>query len=675
MAPALIAYNLPRLVEYIAISVWGCCFICVVGMPRPENWIKQIQSPHLLYLNFNRFYRGLKKHKTHSKMKHLLKVSMLISLLFASVNVFGQSAVERFEVNGLYYSFKSKTDKTVYVTYDNSNYSSGGYYKGVTHITIPSSIYYSGDYYSVIGIGNSAFSHCETLKSVTILAPITYIGYSAFYYTGITSIEIPTTVKTIGDDTFKSCDYLTDVIISGDVSMGDGVFDGCDQLTNIEFKGQISGTIGNYTFCNCSSLKSISISGPVTEIGKNAFYYCNNLTSINLPNSIKTIGDYAFYSCEKLLSFSAPSNLSTIGESAFNYCRELNTFVFNSDITVIPTKTFYRCYSLTNIILPNSITTIGDSSFEDCSSLSSLDLPTNLKTIGNNTFSGCTKLKSLFIPTSLSRIGNNAFLNCSSLNEIIYTSSNAPQNWIATTNTYVPSLTNYSTPPQSINNATVTELITWSDNTFVYNIGKPNITWTNNLKGYNATLIVPELESSIGKHNALIPCTFYNSSKSFEIKIPYTYEIISDDTQITIKDSEKGILTLFTKIGACEKFKFEAAEGWTINSVIFNNTDVTDQLSDIGEYTTPTIQNISTINISYKQDVTSTQAIDSNQVKVYGYDGNLFIQGTNDGSLVEIIDINGISYSEFCHGTLNVKLPSNNIYIIKVEGNTYKIAL
>ena len=37
------------MVDYIAISVWGYCFICGMGTPRPKNEIKQntILTPFL----------------------------------------------------------------------------------------------------------------------------------------------------------------------------------------------------------------------------------------------------------------------------------------------------------------------------------------------------------------------------------------------------------------------------------------------------------------------------------------------------------------------------------------------------------------------------------------------------------------------------------------------------
>jgi TPR repeat protein len=55
--------------------------------------------------------------------------------------------------------------------------------------------------------------------------------------------------------------------------------------------------IGENAFRNCRSLINVIIPDGVTHIGKWAFIHCSNVESLTLPDSIKYIGDMAFYNC------------------------------------------------------------------------------------------------------------------------------------------------------------------------------------------------------------------------------------------------------------------------------------------------------------------------------------------------------------------------------------------
>lgn len=51
-----------------------------------------------------------------------------------------------------------------------------------------------------------------------------------------------------------------------------------------------------------SNLKTVSLPGTVTSIGRNAFNSCTGLTSINIPASVTTMSDGAFWGCTALNS-------------------------------------------------------------------------------------------------------------------------------------------------------------------------------------------------------------------------------------------------------------------------------------------------------------------------------------------------------------------------------------
>ena len=112
----------------------------------------------------------------------------------------------------------------------------------ITSVTIPT---------SVRSIGKGAFGRCSALSSVTFTptSQVTSIGQSAFYSSGLTSITIPTSVTSIGEDAFGGCTSLTSV-----------TFTPTSQVTSIS----------HYAFAS-SGLTSVIIPDSVIRIGFYAF--------------------------------------------------------------------------------------------------------------------------------------------------------------------------------------------------------------------------------------------------------------------------------------------------------------------------------------------------------------------------------------------------------------------
>ncbi len=166
------------------------------------------------------------------KLKSL--VLAVIGLLF-SVSV----SAHDFEVDGIYYNVTSytDTDMTVEVTYRGRyDYSYHGEYSGA--VTIPETVT-DPDYmetYSVTRIGQHAFSGSGS---------------------GLTSVAIPNSVTSIGDEAFYGCSGLTSVVIPNSVT-----------------------SIGNWAFIDCYDLTSVVIGSGVTSIGEETFSNCSNLTSV-----------------------------------------------------------------------------------------------------------------------------------------------------------------------------------------------------------------------------------------------------------------------------------------------------------------------------------------------------------------------------------------------------------
>ena len=140
------------------------------------------------------------------------------------------------------------------------------------------------------------------------------------------------------------------------------------EITSIELPSTLT-SIGEYVFDGCRGLESITLPEGLTSIGYYAFNGCSSLTSITLPEGLTSIGDSAFSSCSSLTSITLPEGLTSIGDSAFSSCSSLTSIIFPSSLTSIELFAFNHCTSLTSITLPSSLTSIGGWAFSGCSGL------------------------------------------------------------------------------------------------------------------------------------------------------------------------------------------------------------------------------------------------------------------------------------------------------------------
>ena len=78
-------------------------------------------------------------------------------------------------------------------------------------------------------------------------------------------------------------------------------YENCSSLTSVEIPSSVT-SIGDCAFSGCYDLTSIELPPSVTSIGNQAFYDCNSLTSIEIPSSVALIGYRAFSGCSGLTS-------------------------------------------------------------------------------------------------------------------------------------------------------------------------------------------------------------------------------------------------------------------------------------------------------------------------------------------------------------------------------------
>jgi len=372
--------------------------------------------------------------------------------------------------NGIYYNIINGNEAEVTYPYGNDEEPISAY---SGNVVIPSSVTNGNTKYSVTSIGESAFSYCSGLTSITIPNSVTSIGDYAFSYcSGLTSVTIPNSVTSIGDYAFSDCSGLTSVTIPNSVtSIGKNAF---RRVLCVIYSGSAEGSrwgaYGVYVaidenFCYKDAEKTI--------ISR----YIGHGGDVVIPNCVTAIEDGIFnidyYGGERITSITIPNGLdvSHAGISIKKdgvYYRVLNSNEVSVDFIGAES-------SLTDINIPSTITagntftvtSIDDYAFSG-STISSIIVPDNvdisnasiriekdgiyynvisnnevsvdraesshteinipnkvtagmtfvITEIEENAFSDCSNLKSVSIPSGVTKVEEGAFSGCTLLKDV-----------------------------------------------------------------------------------------------------------------------------------------------------------------------------------------------------------------------------------------------------------------
>ncbi len=118
---------------------------------------------------------------------------------------------------------------------------------------------------------NKQIHEWEAVGEIEIREGTTLMGVDAFEMSDITSVKLPSTLKSISKLGFYWCKNLNNVVIPGTVK-----------------------EIGDNAFSWCESLSNLTISEGVEHIGEAAFFRCNNLNEVTIPKSVTQIDMHAF---------------------------------------------------------------------------------------------------------------------------------------------------------------------------------------------------------------------------------------------------------------------------------------------------------------------------------------------------------------------------------------------
>lgn len=134
---------------------------------------------------------------------------------------------------------------------------------------------------SVTEVGTHAFCYAKNLRTMNIPSTVTTIGGQAFDRAKITSVTIPSSVTSIGSEVFVYCTDLTSATVSNSL-ISQREFGYCSSLTSVTLSGVTK--INGVAF-EGSGAKSITIPASVVHIGYRAFP--SNMTSMTFAKTDK----------------------------------------------------------------------------------------------------------------------------------------------------------------------------------------------------------------------------------------------------------------------------------------------------------------------------------------------------------------------------------------------------
>ena len=220
-------------------------------------------------------------------------------------------------------------------------------------------IYFPGTIESVYRLHSGQDSdnnELKNLREVTFGEGVKHI-YDTFeccYHSELT-VHLPNTLETIGEETFCNSS-ISEIEIPDSVKyIGQGAFSWCDNLTSITLPSGLE-SIGLAAF-SYSKITEIEIADGVELLndGDNLFEECSNLTKVKLPSDLIVIGESMFKGCSKLQQISIPENVTMIKSFAFSYCSKLNNILISANIETISPYAFEVCENLKEITVESSM--------------------------------------------------------------------------------------------------------------------------------------------------------------------------------------------------------------------------------------------------------------------------------------------------------------------------------
>ncbi len=557
-------------------------------------------------------------------------------------------------------------------------------------------------------IGNSAFSSCGFVELEANFFPesLIEIGDNAFHFgtygwsSCLKSVVLPNNILRIGTNCFSSNAYLESITFSsGMTELPNSVCDNCPRLVDVKIPNSIT-KIGKRAFAETDLLSHIELPATITEIGQEAFRG-SGLVDISLPPLVEEIKPNTFLNCTYLVNVNIPESIKIMGSGAFRDCEGLETVEVPDGVTTLSSQLFYGCKSLTSVTLPKALKTIEDNVFSECSALEAIELPMSLESLGNSIFYNCSSLKNITLYHNVKTIGSICFYGCTSLESVHYKRAipSTVSNVIQTDNTctlYVPTgskATFESTSGWSAFSAIVEEEIGYD---ILYRVsasksGQGTIAINGENKNYSDILSGSKVGVTFSSASGWVLKAVSLNDKDVTAELNdneymidslganMVFAAVFEELPVTLclRSATGGTIDIPVVKGNNFTCKFTPDEGWLINNVRYNNSDVTSSLTENNEYTTPVIKADAMLTVSYETDNNSVENIAADsEMKAYVIaDGMLVVEGAADGYPIAVYDVDGRVLTSLISvdGKCSYQLPDNGVYIVKGISKSIKV--
>ena len=160
----------------------------------------------------------------------------------------------------------------------------------------------------------------------------------------MTSFVIPDGITVIGNSCFSNCSYLSSVTFPNTlVTLGGGAFNNCDSLSSVTLPNSLRGLFN--AFNGCGALTSIEIPEGITQIGGNSAGYadggitnCPSLTSVTFPSTLEIVYGYFLSGDDSLV------RIYSKAMSPGNAGRAFAGFNYNNGILFKPVGSNYSAW-------------------------------------------------------------------------------------------------------------------------------------------------------------------------------------------------------------------------------------------------------------------------------------------------------------------------------------------
>ena len=327
-------------------------------------------------------------------------------------------------IDGLRYQLLT-AEKTAIVLPDES-------YQEFTEVNIPEQVEYNDVACSVIGIAEEAFNSCFKITSITLPSTLKSIGESAFAYCRyIKELNIPEGCETIGSSAFAYCSGLQKIVLPTILPMlGDNAFGETKALASVVSHCKspclISENVFGISSWNPEKHVYEHEPSPATfyvPIGSKAEYIDKGwdqfakISEGEPEEAVLTGLRYQFLSTEKTAIVFPDESYQELTE--VNIPERVEYDGTDYIVVGIANAAFYDCSSITSVTFPPTLKSIGRSAFTSCRSLQELNIPEGCEAIGRKAFAYCSGLKKIVLPATLSCLDNDAFEATSALISVI----------------------------------------------------------------------------------------------------------------------------------------------------------------------------------------------------------------------------------------------------------------